>query len=239
MTTNRETKSKNLNRIRKLILTSGVLLVATTASAQDILQKRAFGTMRGTACVGPLSPSSDEGVQIVGSTTGSALTWQVFSVSSQTADALVFETTGTSVDAVVEPEGNLLYHACVVRSGTTGQGFELVLNSEEVAGGYSPPPDDATIDQQRAFGAMRGVVCVGPLFPSSGADVQIFGFTNGTRRLTWQVFSEHTTGDVLEFQQTRRNVSTVVPSVDGVLYHACVQGNASSFDVVINSQALE
>jgi len=110
-----------------------LLFAASTAWAQSaVLSKHGFGTVRGTACVGPVAPTSSEGVQIIGSTTGSQrLTWQVYSVSSETADALVFETTARSVNAVIPPEGNLLYHACVVKAGAA-QAYDLVLNTEEL-----------------------------------------------------------------------------------------------------------
>ncbi len=118
--------------LSRLVLGS-LLFGATTAWAQSVvLSKHGFGTVRGTACVGPISPSSSDGVQIVGSTTGTQrLTWQVYSVSSQTADTLVFSTTARSVNAVVPPEANLLYHACVVKTGAA-QAYDLVLNSEEL-----------------------------------------------------------------------------------------------------------
>ena len=121
-------------RLRFSGLIVGSLLLASGAAwAQSaVLTKHGFGTVRGTACVGPVSPSSSEGVQIIGSTTGSQrLTWQVYSVSSETADALVFETTARSVNAVIPPEGNLLYHACVVKAGAA-QAYDLVLNTEEL-----------------------------------------------------------------------------------------------------------
>ena len=121
------------SRFSSLIL--GSLLIASGAAwAQSaVLSKHGFGTVRGTACVGPISPSSSDGVQIVGSTTGrQRLTWQVYSVSSETADALVFETTARSVNEVIPPEGNLLYHACVVKSSGAAQAYDLVLNSEEL-----------------------------------------------------------------------------------------------------------
>ena len=120
------------SRFSRLILGS-LLLASGAAWAQSaVLSKHGFGTVRGTACVGPISPSSSDGVQIVGSTTGTQrLTWQVYSVSSQTADALVFETTARSVNEVIPPEGNLLYHACVVKTGAA-QAYDLVLNSEEL-----------------------------------------------------------------------------------------------------------
>jgi len=121
-------------RLRFSGLIVGSLLLASGAAwAQSaVLTKHGFGTVRGTACVGPVAPSSSEGVQIIGSTTGTQrLTWQVYSVSSQTADALVFETTARSVNAVIPPEGNLLYHACVVKTGAA-QAYDLVLNTEEL-----------------------------------------------------------------------------------------------------------
>jgi hypothetical protein len=111
-----------------------LLLVAGTASAATpLLTKHGFGTVKGTVCIGPISPSSSDGVQIVGSTTGTQrLTWEVYSVSSETADALVFTTTARSVDAVIPPDGNFLYHACVVKSVGRAQAYDLVLSSEEM-----------------------------------------------------------------------------------------------------------
>jgi hypothetical protein len=115
------------------LLVGTLLLASGAAWAQSaVLSKHGFGTVRGTACVGPISPSSSDGVQIIGSTTGRPLTWRVYSVSSETADALVFETTARSVNEVIPPEGNLLYHACVVKSAGAAQAYDLVLNSEEL-----------------------------------------------------------------------------------------------------------
>jgi hypothetical protein len=112
---------------------AGALLAATTASAGTALQKHSFGTVKGTACVGPISPSMTDGVQIVGSTTGAKrLTWQVYSTSSETADALVFEVTAKSVDEVIPPEGNLLYYGCVAKTTGMAQAYDLQLNSEEL-----------------------------------------------------------------------------------------------------------
>ena len=115
------------------LLVGSLLLASGAAWAQSaVISKHGFGTVRGTACVGPIAPSSSAGVQIIGSTTGTQrLTWQVYSVSSQTADALVFETTARRVNEVIPPEGNLLYHACVVKAGAA-QAYDLVLNSEEL-----------------------------------------------------------------------------------------------------------
>jgi hypothetical protein len=91
------------------MLLAGLILAGSipSVSAQDVNQKRAFGTFtRGsTVCVGPLSPSSSVGVQIFGRTnSGSALTWQVFSVSSQSAPTLVFSKTAPSVSQTVPPK---------------------------------------------------------------------------------------------------------------------------------------
>jgi hypothetical protein len=118
--------------LSRLVLGS-LLLAAGSASAGTVLTKHGFGTIKGTACVGPIAPSSSGGVEIVGSTTGpQRLTWQVYSVSSQTADTLVFSSPGRSVNAVIPPEGNLLYQACVVKASGAAQAYDLVLNSEDL-----------------------------------------------------------------------------------------------------------
>jgi len=114
-----------------------VFLIAGVASAhaQSIDQKRAFGTItRGsTVCVGPLSPSDSHGVQIFGFTNGAqAMTWQVFRVNSQSAPALVFQTTARFVDKVVTPQSNFLFHACVVKRANAAQDFDLTLNSQRL-----------------------------------------------------------------------------------------------------------
>jgi len=116
------------------VLLAGLLLAGSlpSVSAQTVDQQRAFGTItRGsTVCVGPLSPSSSAGVQIFGFINDpSALTWQVFAVSSQSAPRLVFTTTATFVDHTVPPNDNFLFHACVVKRAGTAQDFDLSLNS--------------------------------------------------------------------------------------------------------------
>jgi len=106
-------------------------------STSTLQQQHSFGTIaRGsTICVGPLSPTaapdgSVPGVQIFGFTNGQpSLTWQVFSVSSQSAPALVFQVTARSVDATIPPSGNLLFHACVVKNAQSTQDYDLTLNS--------------------------------------------------------------------------------------------------------------
>jgi hypothetical protein len=127
-----------------LALGAGALTLDTrtvSASVQDststFQQQHSFGTIvRGsTVCVGPLSPTtapdgSTPGVQIFGFTNGQpSLTWQVFSVSSQSPPMLVFETTARFVDATIPPSGNFLFHACVVKNAQSPQDYDLSLNS--------------------------------------------------------------------------------------------------------------
>jgi hypothetical protein len=57
------------------------------------------------------------------------LTWQVLTVSSQSAPTVVFQTTACSVSQTVPPSGNLLFEACVVKNTNTAQDFDLTLNS--------------------------------------------------------------------------------------------------------------
>jgi hypothetical protein len=115
-------------------MTPLLLAVAIPSVSAAPLSHEAFGTIgRGaTVCVGPLSPSDAGGVQLVGATTGTSnLTWQVYTTSSETADALVFSFTGTSVDEVIAPSGSFLYRACVSRAPRVGEDFELALRSQE------------------------------------------------------------------------------------------------------------
>ena len=106
-------------------------------SASTLRQQHSFGTIvRGsTVCVGPLSPTvapdgTTPGVQISGFTNGQPnLTWQVFSVSSQSAPTLVFQTTARFVDRTIPPSGNFLFHACVVKDAQAAQDYDLTLNS--------------------------------------------------------------------------------------------------------------
>jgi hypothetical protein len=88
--------------MRKLMMwlaLAAVILVSSTAfaSADTTVQSQsAFGTIaRGTTvCVGNLVPTTADGVQIFGFTNGNpSLTWQVLTVSSNSAPAVVFETT--------------------------------------------------------------------------------------------------------------------------------------------------
>lgn len=127
---------KRLVLLSALAATAALLGVsASTAQATTIDQKRAFGTIaRGTtACVGPLPPAGPDGVQLFAFTNGTtALTWQVLSVSSQSAPTVVFQTTGLSASQVIPPSGNLLYEACVVKTASAVQDFDLTLNAAPV-----------------------------------------------------------------------------------------------------------
>lgn len=110
-------------------------VTASTAQATIVDQKRAFGTIaRGsTVCAGPLQPAGPDGVQLFAFTNGTTnLTWQVLSVSSQSAPTVVFQTTGLSASQVVPPSGNLLYEACVVKTANAAQDFDLTLNAAPV-----------------------------------------------------------------------------------------------------------
>ncbi|GAB1693146.1 hypothetical protein [Krasilnikovia sp. M28-CT-15] len=114
-----------------LVLPGSTAGASTQAATID--QKRAFGTVTNgsTVCVGPLSPSDANGVQIFGFTNASAnLTWQVLTVSSQSAPTVVFQTTARSVSHVVPPSGNLLFEACVKKTSGPAQDVDLTLNSQ-------------------------------------------------------------------------------------------------------------
>jgi hypothetical protein len=119
------------------LIAGGFLFNASSAHAAGTIdQKRAFGTITTGAriCVGPISPSDANGVQIFGFTNGSTnLTWQVLTVSSQSAETVVFQTTARFVDHVVPPSGsNLLFEACVRKTGSAAQDFDLTLNSQQL-----------------------------------------------------------------------------------------------------------
>lgn len=128
--------------MRKLIMwlaLAAVILVSSNAfaSAETTVQSQsAFGTIaRGTTvCVGNLVPTTADGVQIAGFTNGStSLTWQVLTVSANSAPAVVFETTARFVDHTVPPvSGNFLYQACVVKNANSAQDFNLTLNSQPI-----------------------------------------------------------------------------------------------------------
>jgi hypothetical protein len=136
--------NETVKRSVSMLALAGMVLTGSTtiASAQDttLIQKNAFGTItRGsTVCVGPLEPrvnpsGETPGVQIAGFTQGpGSLTWQLFTRSSQSADALVFSTTALSVDHTQPPSGNFLFLACVVKSSGSAQDFSLQLNSYPV-----------------------------------------------------------------------------------------------------------
>lgn len=118
---------------------AGLVLAGSTAvpSAHGVIvdQKRSFGTIAkgSTVCVGPLAPSTADGVQLFAFTNGTTpLTWQVLTTSSQTAPTVVFQTTGLSASTVVPPSGNLLFEACVVKTASAAQDFDLTLNSAPV-----------------------------------------------------------------------------------------------------------
>jgi hypothetical protein len=97
------------------------------------------------------------------------------------------------------------------------------------------------VQQQHASGTVTvgTTVCVGPLAPSSTAGVQIFGFTNATRALTWQVFQESSqSAPVLVFQTTARSVDQTIAPAAGFVYRACVVKTGAGpqdFDLTLNS----
>ena len=81
-----------------------------------------------------MRPTSADGVQISGFTNGNTnLTWQVFSVSSENAPALVFQTTARNVNQTVKPSGNLFFYACVVKNSRASEDYDLSLDSQPVA----------------------------------------------------------------------------------------------------------
>ncbi|GGQ74309.1 hypothetical protein [Couchioplanes azureus] len=140
---NRPAKSRRVLAWSTAVLTvaagalTGSVAPASARLDATLISHHSFGTIArgGTVCVGPLSPTADPtggtpGVQISGFTNGSSnLTWQVFSGSSQSAPTRVFQTSARFVDHTVPPEGNLLYHACVVKSSGSTQDYDLTLNS--------------------------------------------------------------------------------------------------------------
>jgi hypothetical protein len=220
------------------------LALPAAAQAQDLIIQHADGRILPgvTECVGPLSPSDADGVNIVGSTSGALpVTWQVWSTSSQTAPALVFSQTSTTVDEVIPPSGNLLFYACAAKAPVGGQDFDLDLRSA-VTG---TPIPDSEIRQQHAFGSIkRGVrTCGGSMVPSGTDGVHIFGFTNGPDDLTWSVFSVDELGnEVLESQTRSTFVDETIPPVEGLEYFACVaRGPAvkEDFDLSLNSTTLQ
>src|SRR5262249_59202200 len=84
-------------------------------------------------CVSPISPGDTNGVEILGLTNGTTnQKWQVLTVSSQSAETVVFETVARSVSNVVPPSGNLLFEACVLKSANAAQDFDLTLNSQQL-----------------------------------------------------------------------------------------------------------
>ena len=126
-----------MKRLAWILALVGAVVLGATAIAPaygvTVDQKRAFGTItRGsTVCVGPLSPTSAEGVQIFGFTNDPpVLTWQILTVSSQSAPTVVFQTTARTVDHTQPPSGNFQFEACVIKNTTNAQDFDLTLNSQ-------------------------------------------------------------------------------------------------------------
>ena len=99
------------------------------------------------------------------------------------------------------------------------------------------------VDQQRSFGEMVGSACTGNVVPETSGGVQIFGFTNAARRVTWEVYSVDEFGTVaLELRRSARWIDETVAPVDGLEYFACAVRSGTGeqdFDVSINSQAIE
>jgi hypothetical protein len=229
------------------ITTIGLALLslgtAAAAQAQDIFHDAATGTLvkGGTTCVGPLSPSDAGGVEFVGSTDGPAdLTWQVYSVSSQSAPAQVFSAVGPAVDVVIPPSGNLLYYGCAGRAPRAGQAFDVALFS-----GTQGTPAHPAVEQQHAFGTiLKGMsVCTDEVAPTAADGDQIFGFTNGFEPLNWRVVSVDAAGaTAVAFARTATFVDHTVPPSPGLVYRACVgrgPASAEDFDLSLNSTTIE
>jgi len=115
-----------------VVTTLGIGALTTSAQSTSFQQKRAFGTIsKGTTvCVGPIPATDASGVQLFGFTNGNAaLTWQIRTVSSQSAPAVIFETTARFVDQTVLPQGNFLFDACVTKGPGPAEDFDITLNS--------------------------------------------------------------------------------------------------------------
>lgn len=124
--------------------------------------------------------------------------------------------------------------------------FSFVVASALFIGSPFPVAQAQTmVQQQHASGTIaRGsTVCVGPLSPSSTTGVQIFGFTNDRKDLTWQVFRESSqTAPLLVFQTTATFVDQTIPPEAGFLYRACVVKTVNppqDFDLSLNSSTIE
>ena len=117
------------------------------------------------------------------------------------------------------------------------------LSSVFAIGSLFVATNAGAVDQQRSFGEMTGSACTGNIVPETAGGVQIFGFTNAARRLTWEVWSVDELGTVaLELRQSARWLDETVPPVDGLEYFACVVRGGTTvqhFDISINSQAIE
>jgi hypothetical protein len=111
------------------------------------------------------------------------------------------------------------------------------------AGSFFAATNAWAVDQQRSFGTMTGTACTGNVIPETAGGVQIFGYTNGRRSLTWQVYSVDASGTVtLELSMAGLGIDETVAPVDGLAYYACAVRSgttAQEFDVTINSQAIE
>lgn len=110
----------------------GGSVLITSAQTTNAIQKSAFGTIsRGTTvCVGPIAPVNGGQVQLFGFTNGNAnLTWQILTVSSQTAPTVIFQTSARSVNQLQAAQGNLLFEACVVKDAGSSEDFTIDLNA--------------------------------------------------------------------------------------------------------------
>lgn len=103
-----------------------------------------------------------------------------------------------------------------------------------------------TVQQQHSFGtiAKGSTVCTGPLSPGTGSPgVQIFGFTNASTAMTWQVLAVSSqSAPVVVFQTTARSVDQTIPPSGNFLFEACVVKDARSaqdFDLTLNSSPIE
>lgn len=111
-------------------------------------------------------------------------------------------------------------------------------------GNVSTAAAQSSVQQRHAHGtfAKPSTVCIGPLSPSADSPVvQIFGFTNASGALIWQVVAVSSqSAPVVVFETTARSVDETVPPNGNFLFEACVIKNARApqdFDVTLELDA--
>jgi len=108
------------------------------SSAQEtgIEVQHAHGTIAkgSTVCIGPISRFGGTGaVNLLGSTHGTSLTWQLLALNVGNPPVVISDATGTAVQFRDETTVADQFDACVLKTSGQAQDFDLTLIAEAIA----------------------------------------------------------------------------------------------------------